>query len=312
VLDLSLVIATRSRAELLDRCLASLACQAGLSDRFEIIVVDNADAPDPALEAVCRSPAYAGLTMVYIHHPQRGSSEARNRGAAQARGDWLGFLDDDVLLPTGWLQRALQFGADTQALIYGGPYTPLYESPKPAWFKDAYASGEYGEQPGWLGERKYLFAGNLFVRRGLFWELGGFATGLGPGTRYFYGEETDFQHRAARLGARIWYDPGLRVQHHTAPDKLSTGWFLRTSWQKGRAKALIFQQDYTRGRAAGLRQRLTWTRQALGKLAALVFQLLQIPFRDRKRFPYWQNFVIERIAPGLSNLALLIELLRTA
>jgi glycosyltransferase involved in cell wall biosynthesis len=306
--QLSLVIATRGRASLLKRLLDSLACQEGGAEAFEIIVVDNSDAPDPEVQRLCSPGSYPALTLAYTHHPVRGSSGARNQGAALARGRFVGFLDDDASISPAWVRQALAVPAESGAKILGGPYSPTYASPKPAWFKNAYARGEHGSQPGWLGERQYLFAANLVFDRDLFWELGGFSTALGPGTAYPFGEETDLQHRAVRRGERLWYEPGLEIEHHTFPAKMTMGWFLRSSWQKGRAKGRIFREDFTRSYSPPWRLRLGWLRQAIGQLVRIPFLLLQVPFRNRRKYPSYQNFVVERVCPVISNLGLLVEL----
>ena len=310
LVDLSLVIATRDRAELLKRCLDSLACQQGRVGTFEVIVVDNADAPDPAVEALCRSEIFRPLSLTCLYHPERGSSGARNRGAALARGRLVGFLDDDDTLPPNWIQQALDTEAATGALIFGGPYFPTYASPKPAWFKDEYASGEWGSQPRWLEERRYLFAANLVIEKELFQKLGGFSLELGPGTANIYGEETDLQHRAARQGVRIWYEPALLVYHHTFPEKMTADWFLNSSRQKGKAKARIFQEDFSTRKVSKTRQQFNWARQALGKAIEIVLLYLKLPFRSRKKYPYDQNYIIECICPNVSNLAMLTGLAR--
>ena len=309
-IDLSLVIATRDRAELLKRCLDSLACQSVPAGSIEVIVVDNADTPDPAVDLLCRSEAYGALPLIRIHHPVRGSSGARNRGASLARGRLVGFLDDDALLPPTWIQQALDTAAATRARIFGGPYTPTYASSKPAWFKDEYASGEYGTRPRWLEDRHYLFAANLVIEKELFQKLGGFSLALGPGTANVYGEETDLQHRAARQAVRIWYEPAVVVYHHTFPGKMTVGWFLKSSRQKGKAKVQIFREDFSTRKGSKARQRLAWARQAFGKAIETALLYLRMPFRSREKYPYYQNYIIECVCPNVSNLAMLIGLVR--
>jgi GT2 family glycosyltransferase len=224
----------------------------------------------------------------------------------------VGFLDDDGVLPRTWVGNALTISAGTGARIFGGPYFPVYTSQKPAWFKDHYASGQYGDRSGWLGERQYLFAANLVIERALFLELGGFSTELGPGTRFFYGEETDLQHRAAQKGVRVWYDPGLSIQHHTSPAKMSPGWFLSNSWQKGLVKARIFRGDFSSGKTSKTRLQASWLRRAIQDALQAVLLILLLPFRSRASYPFYENFVIEAICPRISSLAMLLSLVRDA
>jgi glycosyltransferase involved in cell wall biosynthesis len=215
--QLSIIIATRGRAALLKRLLDSLACQEAGAAAFEVIIVDNNDAPDPEVQKLCSPGYYPALALVCTHNPERGSSGARNQGAALARGRFVGFLDDDAFLPPTWVGKALAVAGERGAKIFGGPYSPTYASPMPVWFEDAYARGEHGDEPGWLGQRQYLFAANLVVDRDLFWELDGFSMDLGPGTAYPFGEETDLQHRAVRRGERLWYEPASRLS--TSPSR---------------------------------------------------------------------------------------------
>jgi GT2 family glycosyltransferase len=308
--EISLVIATRSRPQLLKGCLNSIAAQSASPGQFEVIVVDNADRPDPAVSQLCHSEAYAAFFLKYAYHTPKGSSVARNAGASLARAQLLAFLDDDDVLPPDWINKALQVSAQRRAAIFGGPYSPIYSSRKPAWFKDEYASGGHGAQACWLEERRYLFAANLLIDRSLFLDLGGFSLTLGPGTKFFYGEETDLQHRAAKRGERIWYDPSLSLFHYTFPAKMSVLWFLKNSWQKGRAKAVIFQADMLSSKTSRLRARISRLRQLAIAVFTMPILLLQIPFRSRKTYPFYQNFVVEKICPAVSGLALLSGLIR--
>ena len=133
---LSLVIATRNRSRLLKSCLDSISGQAGIPKGFRVFVVDNGAHADPAIKSLCYSPGYGILAIHYVHHPKPGISEARNRGAGLATTDYIGFIDDDAVLPRTWLEGAFHIQDEVQPDIYGGPFTPIYLQKKPAWFKD--------------------------------------------------------------------------------------------------------------------------------------------------------------------------------
>ncbi|MEU6700345.1 glycosyltransferase family A protein, partial [Pseudonocardia sp. NPDC046786] len=78
----TVVIATRNRADSLARCLAAVLD----SDHpaLSVIVVDN----DPDDECTERVVAAAGSPRVrYVREPRRGASVGRNRGLAEARTD---------------------------------------------------------------------------------------------------------------------------------------------------------------------------------------------------------------------------------
>jgi glycosyltransferase involved in cell wall biosynthesis len=91
----SVIIATKDRATLLDGALASLAAQHS-APPMQVIVVDNGSTDDT--KAVAEK---HGATYVYEPVPNRGA--ARNRGIASATGEIVLFIDDDVVLPPGFI-----------------------------------------------------------------------------------------------------------------------------------------------------------------------------------------------------------------
>lgn len=96
----SVVIASKDRAPYLERALAALETQRE-APPFETIVVDNGSSD--GTQAVARAAAGRGLDVqaLFVAQPNRGA--ARNAGVAAASGDILLFVDDDVLLPAGFL-----------------------------------------------------------------------------------------------------------------------------------------------------------------------------------------------------------------
>jgi glycosyltransferase involved in cell wall biosynthesis len=90
-MKVSVVIATRNRAGLLDGALTSLRAQLGAPE-LEAIVVDNGSSDETRAVAERHAATYA-----YEAQPNRAL--ARNVGIAAARGDIVLFVDDDVVLP---------------------------------------------------------------------------------------------------------------------------------------------------------------------------------------------------------------------
>lgn len=128
---LSVVIATKDRAEYLDRALESFGKQIG-APSFEVIVVDNGstDATPHVVEHAKNNQRYE-ITYVYEERPNRGA--ARNRGIAAAQGHLMLFCDDDVYAPPGFL--AAHDAAHTVSnLVVSGPIINVpdyHERPKP-------------------------------------------------------------------------------------------------------------------------------------------------------------------------------------
>jgi glycosyltransferase involved in cell wall biosynthesis len=101
--EVSVVIPTRGRWGLLSRTLAGALGQEGVE--HEVVVVDDgsADETGKRLAAVADS----RLRVVRNERPG-GVAAARNRGLAEAAGEWVAFLDDDDL----WSPRKLRAQLD--------------------------------------------------------------------------------------------------------------------------------------------------------------------------------------------------------
>jgi glycosyltransferase involved in cell wall biosynthesis len=112
--NLSVVIATKNRAALLDGALASLRAQEG-APPFEVVVVDNGSTDATPEIARAHGAAYA-----YVAEPNRG--KARNAGIARAGGDTVVFVDDDVVVPPHFLAaHAKAHASDPNPLAVSGP-----------------------------------------------------------------------------------------------------------------------------------------------------------------------------------------------
>jgi glycosyltransferase involved in cell wall biosynthesis len=100
--EVTVVIPTRDRWELLSRALAGVLAQKEVS--FEVVVVDDGSRDGTASRV-------AGLgdrrVRCVSHEQPLGVARARNHGVAEARGRWVAFLDDDDLWSTRKLTEQL-------------------------------------------------------------------------------------------------------------------------------------------------------------------------------------------------------------
>ena len=93
--SVSVAVCTRDRADVLDRCLASLA--ALRTAPHEVLVVDNA----PTSEATREVAARHGVR--YVCEPRPGLDVARNAALRHATGEVVAYVDDDVEVHPAWL-----------------------------------------------------------------------------------------------------------------------------------------------------------------------------------------------------------------
>jgi len=100
-LDISVVIPTYNRYELLKRAIASLYEQT--TPPQEIIVVDDGST-DNTKAIVKDFPE-----IIYIYQENRGVSVARNAGIQKAKNEWIAFLDSDDEWHSKKLQKQIDF-----------------------------------------------------------------------------------------------------------------------------------------------------------------------------------------------------------
>ncbi len=93
---ISVIIPTHNRAAMCREAAQSVLKQSYRA--LEVIVVDDGSTDDTAARLL-------DLNLRYIRQENAGPSRARNRGLAEAKGDWICFLDSDDL----WTRRKLEF-----------------------------------------------------------------------------------------------------------------------------------------------------------------------------------------------------------
>jgi O-antigen biosynthesis protein len=224
----SVVVATRSRPELLARCLSGLFEQD--TQALEVLVVDNSRG-----EEATRSAALAHGAR-YVVEPTEGLSAARNRGARESEGEVVAYMDDDAVPEHDWLSALISefldplvggatgrilaaSSAPTLAVpsaggvLFGGSERVVFDRHSPDWFERANFGG--------VGE-----GCNMAIRRTVLRTWHGFDERLGRGTRFGalgLEEHYAFFHLIDR-GYRVVYTPLARVRHRfpATADELRT------------------------------------------------------------------------------------------
>jgi cellulose synthase/poly-beta-1,6-N-acetylglucosamine synthase-like glycosyltransferase len=113
----SIVIPTRNRLALLDRCLTAIEALDYPRDEFEVLVVD--DGSDPPADAVFARHANT-LTLRTFTTAGRGPARARNLALRHALGDYVVFTDDDCRPDSQWLRAFDQAFTQTPSAGLGG------------------------------------------------------------------------------------------------------------------------------------------------------------------------------------------------
>ncbi|ADI13656.1 glycosyltransferase [Truepera radiovictrix] len=228
----SVVIATRERAQSLERCLASVA-ELEYPD-FEVIVVDNNPATSATRELVAAFSAQRpALRLRYVREDFPGGAAAHNRGVLAARAEIIAFTDDDVVVDKGWLRALVAgFGAAERVGCVTGMILPAELETAPQGWLEQYGGFNKGfELRAFnLTDRRppsplYPYAAGIFgsganmafTREALF-AFGGFDPALGPGSQGVGGEDLAAFFDVVTHGYTLVYQPAALLWHYHRRD----------------------------------------------------------------------------------------------
>jgi len=200
--QLSVVIPTFNRPDLLRETLRLLAKQSVAPD--EVVVVDNGTVPASLAED-----ASWPFALRYFRIAARaGAAQARNFGAALARGEFVAFLDDDDFWNPDYAERLRDIirkrapGAASMIVASVDHLDTRSAASAPDRHFYRFAGNDPGLEacfyfnPGYLGSC-------LTVERSVFLQLGGFDTAFETG------EDKELAMRYMAAGRSIAYDAGL-------------------------------------------------------------------------------------------------------
>lgn len=209
----SLVIVSRDRAEMLDRCLTAVMQLD--HPEFEVIVVTD--------RATARLVRARGLPVKLGLCDEPNIAKARNIGIALAAAPVVAFLDDDAVPEPTWLSRLAAVYADPEVAAAGGfvrgrngislqwtaGTVDRLTRPRPLPVPRGMVSKHQG-RPGLAIEIKGC---NCSYRREVLARLGGFDPALA-----YYLDETELNLRLALHGMTTAVVPMAQVHHSKVPN----------------------------------------------------------------------------------------------
>ena len=199
--DLTVVIPSRQRQDILDRTLDGLAGQSVTG--FETIVVLDGD-DQPVVER-------SGVRTLV--QPQAGPGAARNRGARASERALVLFLGDDMVptpeLVAGHLERHRTHPAPEVAVLGHVDWHPEASGGRILrWMDWSGTQFDYGSIDGEEAGFGRFYSCNVSLKRSFFLDAGGFDEAFA-----FYYEDLDCGWRLGERGMRLLYAPEARVQH---------------------------------------------------------------------------------------------------
>ncbi|MHB1487393.1 MAG: glycosyltransferase family 2 protein [Acidimicrobiales bacterium] len=215
--EISVVVPSYRRPELLNRLVAALEAQSLARHRFEVLIVDNGsgDSTTEVLADLAGSTPLSLRPMSVVEN--HGPARARNLGWRHARAPIVAFIDDDCVPDAEWLEQGLEAMAGDPAVgVLQGTTLP----PDGATYSDWTIYREV------TGPSPYFEACNVVYRKQALEAVGGFDEEIG-----YYGEDTALGWAVLEAGwARSFC--AAAVVYHDVEDR-DLKWHIKAGYKEG-------------------------------------------------------------------------------
>jgi glycosyltransferase involved in cell wall biosynthesis len=291
-LFVTVAICTLNRAESLRRTFDSVAATRVADDlAWELIVVNN-NSTDHTDAVIAE---YRGrLPLRRELEPLQGHSNARNRAIVAARGEYIVWTDDDVIVGARWLAAyAEAFRRWPDGVVFGGRIIPRYEPPVVKWIAQServlggpFAIRDFGDevQPLSVAESRIPYGANFAVRtaeqRMVRYDPN---LGLAPNRRR-YDDEVDVITRLLASGSEGYWIPQAIVEHCIGQERQTVDYIA--AFNEGWGETCAFREADTEGQSSfwfGIPRRI-WPR-------LFVWGLLYRVCRYVSPAPYWVQYL---------------------
>ena len=200
----SVIIPTYNRPDRLEECLQSLTVLNYPRDRFEVIVVD--DGSDTSLAPIIAL-FRADLAILCVRQPNAGPAAARNTGAANARGEYLAFIDDDCTPAQDWLQRLADHLSVAPDRLIGGQTLNALPHNVYATASQLIVDLVYGYYNAVPDQARFFAANNFALSARQLQAIGGF------NAQFYTSEDREFCDRWLKSGRQMLYAPEVQIYH---------------------------------------------------------------------------------------------------
>ena len=218
----SVIVCSYNGGKTLTACLESLS-KLNYPD-YEIILVDDGSTDNTA------EIANAFPHVRYIYQSNHGLSDARNTGAAAAKGEVFAYTDSDCMADVDWLYYLIGTLVSHDFAGVGGPnVTP----PARNWIQACVAAAPGGPSHVLLSDTvaEHIPGCNMAFYRWAYENVGGF-----DNEYHKAGDDVDFCWRLQQAGSVIGFSPTALVWHHR---RFTLRAFLKQQEGYGEAESLL-------------------------------------------------------------------------
>lgn len=211
-MDATLIIPTFNRSDALLETLDAVARMDYPGDRWEAIVVDDGST-DNTRVVVQQWSARTAAPVRYLRQSNAGPAAARNRGAVEARGKYLVFIDNDIIVNPDFISAHLETLTSSPGCWVVGRVThpPQIRSTPFGRYRDSvWEAFHESHDEKCVSETSGITAANLSLPATDFEMLGGFDADFTIASS----EDWDLGTRARLKGIRVLYNPNIVVLHN--------------------------------------------------------------------------------------------------
>jgi len=209
----SVIIVTYNNLSLTRLCLESLFRNTDYPN-YEVIVVDNDSSDDTQGYLVKLSERHENLKVI-LNETNLGFAKANNQGIGQSSGDYIVLLNNDTIVPGGWLTRLLKHLDDPKVGIAGpvtnfvGNEAKLQVSYRTWEEMEEFAQNQTWDNHGRIADIHMLAMFCVAMRRDVFEEVGELDEQFGIGMF----EDDDYSIRVKQKGYRVICAADTFVHH---------------------------------------------------------------------------------------------------
>lgn len=222
----TVIIPTYQRHQLLERSLGAVLAQDPSTPPYEVVVVDDCSGPETA--EVVRRVAGSDPRVTYLRHDvNRGLSATRNTGVRAARGEIILFVDNDVVVESGYVAAHLrahaEAGGERVAVLGNLKFPPevVGTSNYARYLQSRYLGGRTAGVLGRLRpddlHPRFLIGAVCSLHRADLLAVGPYDETI----RYYGCEDHIFAQALHRSGVRIRFAPEARALHY---DSVAMEW----------------------------------------------------------------------------------------
>lgn len=231
--SLSIIIVNYKNYELTNKCIDSVISSMYSVKDYEIIVIDN-DSPNESYEEICKKFGDINNISVIKNSSNAGFGAANNLGAKEAKGEYVLFLNPDILIVDNAIEKMLEkikkdnsigllsaklLNADNSLqyscrrilplkkfLLCRTPFSKLASSKTKDKYNFEYLMKDFNHNLS--NEVEWVMGACMLMRRDFFFDIGMFSK------EYFmYFEDVDLCYKVRRAGKKVYYLADAKLIH---------------------------------------------------------------------------------------------------